>query len=211
VGRIIRQFARKRGIIRPNNPLALEAAAGRIPNMAPTIRTGISSGKPKLLNQVRDVIRRKHFSIRTEQAYADWIRRFILFHRKRHPIGQRSEVGGGGRRSRVGTKLSFEDHGVPKQSLGTRVSRIRQGCGRTGALTSDLRLPTSGQSTLWQDRHAAGLGAFDEGLLGFLGVDDEGVVLTKLRPGAVGDFAEVDEFPVGHVGLVDAEEIAHGR
>jgi integron integrase len=31
------------------------------------------------------VIRRKHFSIRTEQAYTDWIRRFILFHGKRHP------------------------------------------------------------------------------------------------------------------------------
>jgi site-specific recombinase XerD len=31
------------------------------------------------------VIRRKHSSIRTEQAYVDWIRRFILFHDKRHP------------------------------------------------------------------------------------------------------------------------------
>jgi hypothetical protein len=30
-------------------------------------------------------MRRKHFSIRTEQAYIDWIRRFILFHNKRHP------------------------------------------------------------------------------------------------------------------------------
>jgi integron integrase len=38
-----------------------------------------------LLDEVRDVIRRKHFSIRTEQSYVDWIRRFILFHNKRHP------------------------------------------------------------------------------------------------------------------------------
>ena len=30
-------------------------------------------------------LRVKHYSIRTEQAYVDWIRRFILFHRKRHP------------------------------------------------------------------------------------------------------------------------------
>jgi hypothetical protein len=44
-----------------------------------------SVGKPKLLDQVRDVIRRKHYSIRTEQAYIDWIRRFSLFHGKRHP------------------------------------------------------------------------------------------------------------------------------
>jgi len=41
--------------------------------------------KPKLLDQVRDVIRRKHFSIRTEQTYVDWIKRYILFHGKRHP------------------------------------------------------------------------------------------------------------------------------
>ncbi|PKO22749.1 MAG: integron integrase [Chloroflexi bacterium HGW-Chloroflexi-1] len=39
----------------------------------------------KLLDQVRDVIRLKHYSIRTEEAYVDWIKRFILFHDKRHP------------------------------------------------------------------------------------------------------------------------------
>ena len=40
---------------------------------------------PKLLDQVRDIIRRKHFSLRTEHSYCDWIRRFILYHQKRHP------------------------------------------------------------------------------------------------------------------------------
>lgn len=39
----------------------------------------------RLLDQVRHVIRKKHYSIRTEQAYTDWIKRFILFHGKRHP------------------------------------------------------------------------------------------------------------------------------
>lgn len=39
----------------------------------------------KLLDQVRDVMRLKHYSIRTEQAYMDWIKRYILFHNKRHP------------------------------------------------------------------------------------------------------------------------------
>ncbi|PYI70999.1 MAG: hypothetical protein DMF08_09805 [Verrucomicrobia bacterium] len=34
---------------------------------------------------MREVIRRKHYSIRTEQSYLDWIRRLILFHGKRHP------------------------------------------------------------------------------------------------------------------------------
>jgi integron integrase len=54
-------------------------------NMSSMLRATTPQNKPKLLDQVRDVIRRKHFSIRTEQAYVDWIRRFILFHGKRHP------------------------------------------------------------------------------------------------------------------------------
>lgn len=41
--------------------------------------------QPRLLDRVRERIRVKHYSIRTEQAYVDWIRRFILFHDKRHP------------------------------------------------------------------------------------------------------------------------------
>ena len=45
---------------------------------------------PKLLDQVRDRIRTKHYSIRAETQYIQWIRRFILFHGKRHP----SEMGG---------------------------------------------------------------------------------------------------------------------
>lgn len=39
----------------------------------------------KLLDQVRDVIRKKHYSIRTEQSYVNWIKQFIIFHKKRHP------------------------------------------------------------------------------------------------------------------------------
>jgi integrase-like protein len=54
--------------------------------MAPTIRVAIPPGNPKLLDKVRDVIRRKHYSFRIEQTCVDWIRRFILFHGKRHPI-----------------------------------------------------------------------------------------------------------------------------
>ena len=44
----------------------------------------MSDGQPDLLNQVRDRIRRKHYSIRTEQGYVDWIRRFVLHHNKGH-------------------------------------------------------------------------------------------------------------------------------
>ena len=41
----------------------------------------------KLLDQVRAKIRVLHYSIRTEEVYVDWARRFILFHDKRHPLG----------------------------------------------------------------------------------------------------------------------------
>lgn len=44
-----------------------------------------SSGPPKLLEQVRARLRVKHYSIRTERSYVDWIKRFIWFHGKRHP------------------------------------------------------------------------------------------------------------------------------
>jgi len=40
---------------------------------------------PKLLDRVRTAIRLRHYSRRTEQAYVAWIRRYILFHRKKHP------------------------------------------------------------------------------------------------------------------------------
>ena len=43
------------------------------------------SGKPKLLDQVRHEIRVRHMAISTERLYVNWIRRFILFHQKRHP------------------------------------------------------------------------------------------------------------------------------
>src|SRR6185436_15088696 len=39
----------------------------------------------KLLDQVRDVARLRHLSLRTEQAYLTWIKRYIFFHNKQHP------------------------------------------------------------------------------------------------------------------------------
>jgi integrase len=43
--------------------------------------------QPKLLDQYRERLRIKHYSLRTEQAYLHWVRRFIYFHSKRHPAG----------------------------------------------------------------------------------------------------------------------------
>ena len=40
---------------------------------------------PRLLDRVRDALRIKHYSYRTEQAYLHWIKRYIYFHQKQHP------------------------------------------------------------------------------------------------------------------------------
>jgi hypothetical protein len=39
----------------------------------------------KLLDRVRDAVRTRHYSGRTEEAYVHWIRRYIVFHKKTHP------------------------------------------------------------------------------------------------------------------------------
>jgi hypothetical protein len=46
--------------------------------------------EPRLLDQYRECLRMKHYSLRTEDAYLHWVRRFIYFHGKRHP----REMGG---------------------------------------------------------------------------------------------------------------------
>ena len=51
-----------------------------------TGRREVTVSQPKLIDQVRNAIRLKHYSLRTEEAYWHWIKRFILFHNKRHPI-----------------------------------------------------------------------------------------------------------------------------
>ena len=47
--------------------------------------TTASYPKPRLLDRVREAIRARHYSRRTEKAYVGWIRRYIFFHGKRHP------------------------------------------------------------------------------------------------------------------------------
>jgi hypothetical protein len=47
--------------------------------------SSMSSRELRQLGRVREVIRIKHYSIRTEHAYLQWIRRYIHFHQKRHP------------------------------------------------------------------------------------------------------------------------------
>ncbi len=62
----------------------MDSAAGDIESKK---RLNISKDKkPKLLEEVRNALRKKHYSIRTEEAYINWIKRYIIFHGKKHPL-----------------------------------------------------------------------------------------------------------------------------
>jgi integron integrase len=59
------------------------------PQPAPTAArpvTGTSAGPPRLLDRLRETIGVRHYSLRTEEAYVHWVRRFIWFHNKRLPL-----------------------------------------------------------------------------------------------------------------------------
>src|SRR5262245_36447128 len=58
--------------------------SGAVPQAA-CIGEGLVPRNPRLFDAAREAIRLRHYSRRTEQAYVGWIRRYILFHGKRHP------------------------------------------------------------------------------------------------------------------------------
>jgi len=57
----------------------------RIGVPAPACAPPTSAPRPRLLDQVRQAIRTRHYSPKTEDAYVGWVKRFIFFHNKRHP------------------------------------------------------------------------------------------------------------------------------
>jgi integron integrase len=85
-------------------------------------------GKSKLLRRVQELIRRKHYSIRTEEAYLSWIKRFILFHNKKHP-----ETMGGPEVERFLTHLACDRQvaaSTQNQALNALVFLYKQVLGR---------------------------------------------------------------------------------
>jgi len=46
----------------------------------------MTENKPRLLDQVKQATRVKHYSLRTEEPCINWIKRFIFFHNKKHPV-----------------------------------------------------------------------------------------------------------------------------
>jgi site-specific recombinase XerD len=90
----------------------------------------------KLLDQVADALRVKHYSYRTEQSYLDWIRRYILFHNKRHP----REMGETEIRTFI-TYLAIERHlsaSSQNQALSAIMFLYRHVLGRELALPPDI-------------------------------------------------------------------------
>jgi len=53
--------------------------------MSSALPAAPDQSEPKLLDRVRQLMRLRHYSLRTEEAYIGWIRRYILFHSKCHP------------------------------------------------------------------------------------------------------------------------------
>ena len=56
-----------------------------------TVVSAAGASQPRLLDVVRRAARARHFSPRTEDAYVSWIRRFVLYHGKRHPTELNAE------------------------------------------------------------------------------------------------------------------------
>jgi integron integrase len=86
---------RAQGVARASHlPAPMKASARGVAKVIPLARIGPQSAPrieterpppPRLLDRVRIVLRTRHYSRRTERSYVGWIRRFILFHHKRHP------------------------------------------------------------------------------------------------------------------------------
>lgn len=131
---------------------------------------------PKLLDQVRGRLRLHHYSLRTEQAYVGWIRRFILANGKRHP-GQMGKRRGRGVSHRIGDAgpgvgrhccsciARFWAWSCPGWRIwcapsGRGASRGALGRG-SRALADDAGgvLPADGGAAVWQRDAAAGMPA----------------------------------------------------
>jgi hypothetical protein len=93
-------------LARQSHPMSYRASPeGAFTTLAVREASPVAAPKPRLLDRVRAAIRTRHYSRRTEKAYVAWIRRYILFHGKRHPLEM-----GGLEVTRFLTSLAVEGH-----------------------------------------------------------------------------------------------------
>ena len=73
--------------LRSRGPISYPVSAGCAFATTRCVREAgpASLPKPRLLDRVREAVRIRHYSRRTEKAYVHWIKRYIFFHGKRHP------------------------------------------------------------------------------------------------------------------------------
>jgi integron integrase len=64
---------------------AAGAGAAAVPSSCAAAAGSPAQQPPKLLSRLREALRVRHYSLRTERSYVDWVRRFIVFHGRRHP------------------------------------------------------------------------------------------------------------------------------
>jgi hypothetical protein len=89
------------------------------PAVSPSPAVPVAEGAPRLLDQVRAAARSRHYSSLTEQAFVSWIRRFVLFHDKRHPAQlAESEV------VRFLSHLAVEDRVSPSAQTQARAALV---------------------------------------------------------------------------------------
>jgi hypothetical protein len=96
-----------------NDPVALPPAAPDVPY----------SDSPRLLDRVRMALRTRHYSHKTEKAYVGWIRRFILFHGKRHPREMGGVEVGSGPRLLECARLRVKDVDFARRQLTVRAGK----------------------------------------------------------------------------------------
>ena len=124
---------------------------------------GAAGRKPTLLDQVRELLRAKYDSIRTEDAYVSWIRGFILFSDKRHPkergwAGGRPVSFGSGDASR-GESVNAENAENAEERGGEKlccVTRLRRICWRMAPIFGPRRNGSGTKSLTPERRRSEG-------------------------------------------------------
>ena len=123
---------------------------------------GPEPSQPRLFDVLREAIRIRRYSLRTEDTYVDWVRRFILFHGKRHPreLGapevqaflshlavERQVAASTQNQAKAALIFLYKEVlAVDLPWLGEQVARLRQ-----GALGDQLRRLLSGEASAWRD------------------------------------------------------------
>jgi integron integrase len=125
---------------------------------APVIAPATLPHKPKkLLDEMRDVLRLKHYSLRTERSYCDWTQRFILFHAKRN-IGTAGETPAG----RTGRKHVLQWR-HPKEMGAAEITQFLTHLARVGNVAASTQnQPLSALLFLYKEVLKAEVGWIDE-------------------------------------------------